>query len=213
MTDKWRFKSNTFASCNCDSNCGCQFNLPSTHGLCEFVEGGFIEEGYFNDVKLSGLKWAMMMKWPGEIPEGNGRAQFVIDQAASDEQREAIEKIITGEAGEPGSNHFSVFASTRTELLGTLFSSIEYEIDMANRTALLEVPGVIRASGKPIMNDFTNEPFHIALSRPAGSFEFTYAEIGSGTASVSGQLPIELDGTYAQFCVHNYDQNGLVAAA
>jgi hypothetical protein len=74
---------------------------------------------------------------------------------------------------------------------------------MDNRTALLEVPGVIKASSEPIMNDFTNEPFHIALSRPTGSFDLTYAQIGSGTAKASGQLPIELDGTYAQFCVHN----------
>lgn len=210
MTDKWLFKSKTFASCNCAANCGCQFNLPSTHGVCEFVQGGIVEEGYFNGIDLTGVKWALMMKWPGEIPEGNGRAKIVIDSAASDEQRQAVLKIISGEVGEPGSNHFSVFGSTRSELLDTLISPITYEIDLENRTALLEVPSVIKAAGAPIMNDFTNEPFHIALSRPKGSFEFTYAEIGAGHATVTGELPIELNGTYAQFCVHNYDQNGLV---
>jgi hypothetical protein len=110
MADKWLFKINSFATCHCPSNCGCQFNLPSTFGVCEFIQGGLLEEGYFNDVKLSGLKWALMMKWPGEIPEGNGCAQIVIDQAASAKQREAMEKIISGDTGEPGSTHFSVFA-------------------------------------------------------------------------------------------------------
>ena len=35
MPDKWLFKSETYDNCNCDINCGCQFNVPSTHGYCE----------------------------------------------------------------------------------------------------------------------------------------------------------------------------------
>ena len=48
------------------------------------------------------------------------------------------------------------------------------------------MPGLIKATGKLIINEFDGEPFHIALARPIGSFEFTYAEIGSGSVSVSG---------------------------
>jgi hypothetical protein len=36
-----------------------------------------------------------------------------------------------------------------------------------------------------MINEFTGQPFHIALARPCGSFEFTYAEIGLGTTSVT----------------------------
>ena len=42
MSDNWMIRSNTFGNCNCDTNCGCQFNVPSTHGFCQFVEGGHI---------------------------------------------------------------------------------------------------------------------------------------------------------------------------
>jgi len=198
MSDQWMIKSQTFGNCNCAANCGCQFNLPSTNGFCQFVEAGHIEEGYFNDVSLTGLNWAFMMIWPGEIADGNGRELIVIDERANDEQREALRKIIIGEAGEPGSNHFSVFGSTCSEVLDPVYATINLEIDIDSRTASLEVPGMI---------------IHIALSRPSGSFEFTYAEIGAGSASVTGPLPMELDGSYAQFCIHHYDQDGLVAAA
>ena len=130
-----------------------------------------------------------------------------------DEQREALRKIIIGEAGEPGSNHFSVFGSTCSEVLDPVYAPIDLKLDIDNRTASLEVPGIIKASGTPIINEFDGQPFHIALSRPSGSFEFTYAEIGTGSASVTGPLAMELDASYAQFCIHHYDQDGLVAAA
>ena len=35
MADQWVFKSETYDNCNCAMNCGCQFNLPSTHGYCQ----------------------------------------------------------------------------------------------------------------------------------------------------------------------------------
>jgi hypothetical protein len=212
MTDKWMFKSQTFANCNCAANCGCQFNLPSTNGFCNFVEAGHLEEGYFNDIPLAGLNWAFMIKWPGEIVGGNGREQIIIDERANDAQRDALFKIISGASGKPGSNHFSVFGSTCSEVLKPIYAPITYRIDIDSRTASLEIPGMIKATGTPMINPFDNQPFHIALSRPKGSFEFTYAEIGSGTSSVAGPMAMELAGSYAQFCIHHFNQDGLVAA-
>jgi hypothetical protein len=212
MTDLWTIKSRSFASCNCAANCGCQFNLPSTYGFCQFVAGGIIEDGHFNDTDLTGLNWCYMMIWPGEIVEGNGRKLIVLDERANDAQREAILKIVNGEAGAPGSNHFSVFGSTCSETLDPVTAQINLDVDIENRKASLTVPGMIDATGTPIINEFDGSAFHVALARPSGSFEFTYAEIGSGNASVKGPLEMELDGTYAQFNIHHYDQDGLVAA-
>lgn len=213
MADKWMIKSQTYGNCNCAANCGCQFNLPSTHGFCQFVEGGVLEEGYFNDISLKGLKWAFMIIWPGEIAEGNGRELIIIDETANADQREALRKIILGEVGEPGSNHFSVFNSTCSEVLEPVYAPIHFAIDIDGRSASLEIPGMVKATGAAIINAFDGSTFDIALSRPSGSFEFTYANIGAGTASVTGALPMELDGTYAQYCILHYDQDGLVAAA
>ena len=213
MTDSWHFYSQTFGNCNCAANCGCQFNVPSTHGFCQFVEGGHISDGVFNGVDISGLNWAFTMIWPGEIAEGNGKRQIIIDERADDAQREAIEKIVSGEVGVPGGNHFSVFGSTCAEFVETAYLPIECEIDIAARKARLAVPGLIEARGEPIVDEFSGDEFHIALARPKGSFEFTYAEIGSGTSSVQGELAMNLEGSYGQFCEHNYNQDGLIVAA
>ncbi len=84
MPDQWLFKSETYDNCNCAVNCGCQFNLPSTYGYCQSAFVGNVVEGHFNDTPLAGLNWAGLYKWPGEIAEGNGQRQIVIDERADE---------------------------------------------------------------------------------------------------------------------------------
>ena len=115
MSDQWEFKSHTYDNCNCSVSCGCQFNEPTTHGNCHFAYVGTVVDGHFNDTPLSNLNWALICKFPGEIAEGNGRRQIVIDERADDAQRKALKTIISGEACKPLSNHFSVFGSLCTE--------------------------------------------------------------------------------------------------
>jgi hypothetical protein len=191
-------------------NCGCQFNLPSTHGYCQSAFVGNIVEGYFNDTLIAGLNWAGLYKWPEEIKDGNGRRQIVIDERANEAQRIALETIISGETCKPLSNLFSVFASTCSEFCETLFLPIHLEADLELRTARVEIPGVMRSSGRPMINEFDGQPFHIALARPSGSFEFTYAEIGLGRTSVVGDMEMAFQDSYAHFCVHHFNQDGLV---
>jgi hypothetical protein len=210
MNDEWLFKSETYDNCNCAVNCGCQFNLPSTHGFCQSAFVGNIVEGHFNDVPLVGLNWAALYKWPGEIKDGNGKRQIVIDERADDDQRAALETILSGEACEPLSNLFSVFASTCSEFCETLFLPIDLEMDMGLRTARVDIAGVMNSTGRPIINEFNGEPFHIALARPSGSFEFTYAEIGQGTTMVTGNMNMAFEGSWAHYCVHHFNQDGLV---
>ena len=210
MTDQWVFKSETYANCNCAVNCGCQFNLPSTHGYCQSAFVGSIVDGHFNDTPLEGLKWAGLYKWPGEIAEGNGQRQIVIDERADEAQRTALETIISGEACTALSNMFSVFASACSEVCETLFLPIDLEANLELRTARVDIPGVMKSSGKPIINEFNGQPFHVALARSSGSFEFTYAEIGLGTTSVTGGLEMAFEDSWAHYCVHHFNQDGLI---
>ena len=210
MADQWLFKSESYDNCNCAINCGCQFNLPSTYGYCQSAYVGEIVAGYFPDTPLVGLNWAALYRWPGEIAEGHGRRQIIIDKRADEAQRVALETIISGEACPPLSNAFAVFGSTCTEFCKTLFLPIELEADFDNQTATAHIPGVKKSNGKTMIHDFSGEPFHIALARPSGSFEFTYANLGLGTTSVTGEVEMAFEDTYAQFLVHHFNQDGLV---
>ena len=149
---------------------------------------------------------------PGEIKDLNGKRQIIIDERANEAQRIALEAIISGNAGKPLSNAFSVFASTCVDFCQTLFLPIDLDADLEGRTARVEIPGILKSKASPKINEFTGEPFHIALARPSGSFEFTYAEIGSGTTSVTGDMEMAFEDTWAHFCIHHFDQDGLVRA-
>ena len=148
--------------------------------------------------------------WPGEIAEGNGTRLIVIDERADEAQRTALETIISGEACAPMSNVFSVFGSLCSGLIETLFLPINLQADFELRTATVDIPGVMKSSGRPMINEFNGKPFHIALARPNDSIEFTYAEIGLGTTSVTGKMEMAFEDSYAQYCIHHFHQDGLI---
>src|SRR5687768_6800035 len=124
-----------FTNCNCNWGCPCQFGSPTTHGHCEAVASGHIEEGNFNDTKIDGLNWALLLQWPGEIADGNGKEQAIIDERADADQREALRKILYGESTTPMATHFHVFSTTMSEVLDPIYAPITLSIDVDGRTA------------------------------------------------------------------------------
>ena len=130
MADRWMIRGTEFANCNCAWGCPCQFGAKSTHGHCETVMSGHIEEGDFNDTSVDGLDWAALMYWPGEVAEGNGTQQVIIDERADPAQREALRKILHGESTAPGATHFFVYNSMMSTVLDTLYAPIELSIDV-----------------------------------------------------------------------------------
>src|SRR5262245_3661959 len=168
-----------------------------------------VEEGRFNGVRLDGLAFIMLLQWPGEIAQGNGRCQWIVDERAKPEQREAIGKILRGESTTPGATHFYVFASTMREMLDTIYAPIECEIDVDKRTARVHVPDLVDSRGTPIVDPHSGQEFRAGISLPNG-FEYTYAEMGSGTTSARADLAFELKDSYGQFHELHMNQDGVI---
>lgn len=210
MADKWMLRGVEYTNCNCAYGCPCQFNSPSTHGCCEAVTCGIIEEGFFNDIRLDGLNWALLLKWPGEIAAGNGKEQAIIDEKADHAQRGALTKILYGESTAPGSTHFFVFNSTMSEVKDPLFTRIELSIEVDARKAKLNIPGIVESTGEPMINPFSGEPSSARINLPNG-FEYTVAEIGSGkTKSTAEGLELDLDSSHGQFNILHMNQDGVI---
>jgi hypothetical protein len=60
-----------------------------------------VTEGHFDGVDLAGTKWAAIVHWPKALHDGNGTLEALIDEGASDEQRNALGQILTGQVGGP----------------------------------------------------------------------------------------------------------------
>ncbi len=209
MADQWMVRGVEYGNCNCAYGCPCQFNSPTTNGNCEAVVTGHIDEGHFGDTKLDGLNWAMLVWWPGEIADGNGRQQAIIDERADDDQREALRKILHGEATKPGATHFFVYNSTMSEVLDPIFAPIELEIDVDARSARVNVPGLVESRGSPIVDPNTGDEHRARINLPNG-FEYTVAEMGSGTTKATAGIELDLSNSYGQFNVLHMNQDGVI---
>jgi hypothetical protein len=209
MADTWMIKGKEYVNCNCNVGCPCQFNSPTTHGFCEAAAGIVIDEGHFNDIRLNGFRVVYLIHWPGEIAKGQGRRQLIIDERADAKQRQAIEKIVSGQSTKPGATHFYVFDSTVSERLETLFKPIDMEIDINARRARITVKGLVELHGDPLIDPFSKQETRRGIHLPTG-FEYTYAEVASGRSNVTAGITLDLKDTHAQFCELHMNQDGVI---
>jgi hypothetical protein len=170
---------------------------------------GHIEEGTFNETQLDGLDWVLLVQWPGEIAEGNGTEQVIIDERADTDQRESLRKILHGESTTPGATHFFVYNSTMSTVLDTLYAPIELSIDVEGRTAKLKIGDLVESVGAPIISKFSGEPVRSRIDLPGG-FEYTVAEMGNGNTTSRAGISLDLENSYGQFNVLHMNQDGVI---
>lgn len=205
----WSFMGPELITCNCAWGCPCQFNSLPTNGNCVAFGATRIDTGHFGKVKLDGLKWAMVVAWPGPIHLGNGKMQIVIDEGANPEQRKALDAIARGKETVEGGTYMQVFSTTITEWLPTLFKPIEFEFDMGKRAGRIAIPGVGNSTAEPIRNPVTGAEHRAKVVLPDG-FEYTEAEYASGTTKTTGDIPLDYKGTHAHFAMVHMGTNGLI---
>lgn len=208
---EWSMQGTFMTNCNCSYGCPCQFNSLPTHGDCRAYGFMQIEQGKFGDVPLDGLRWGIMAAWPGAIHEGNGTLQAIVDQRADAKQRAALEAVSHGKETEPGTLIWQVFSTTMTNVLPTLVKNIELSIDMNKRSARVNVAGVVEGRADPIKNPVTGQDHVARITLPRG-FEYTEAEIVSGTGRTSDEAGIALDfsATHSHLARVHWTTHGVV---
>ncbi|MDO8545372.1 MAG: DUF1326 domain-containing protein [Opitutaceae bacterium] len=208
---EWSMDVTFVANCNCAFGCPCQFNSDPTDGTCRAYGFAQIEKGRFGEVPLDGLRWGILASWPGAIHEGNGTFQTIVDERANPDQRAAIEAVSHGKETEPGTLIWQVFSTTVTKVLPTLVKNIELSIDLSRRSARVRVPGVIEAGAAPIKNPVTGQEHHATIRLPNG-FEYTEAEVVSGTGKTLGasEIKLDFDGTHAHLARVRWSTHGVV---
>ena len=210
MSDQWMIRGTEFENCNCAWGCPCQFGAKSTQGHCEAFMAGHVEEGNFNDTSLDGLNYASLMYWPGEVHEGNGTQQVIIEERADPAQREALRKILHGESTTPGATHFWFYNAMTSTVLDTLYAPIDLSIDVDQRTASLTIDGLVESHGTPLPRPPSGGlPNRIRLNMPDGP-RYIYAEMGNGNTTARAGIDLDFTDSYCQFNVVHMNQDGLI---
>jgi hypothetical protein len=103
-TASWAITGRYFETCSCDFVCPCiltQMTAQPTKGSCTFAMAMHIETGSFDGVALGGIPFIVLGLTPGPMSQGNWSVGLVVDEVASDGQRDAITAIASGAAGGP----------------------------------------------------------------------------------------------------------------
>ena len=206
---KWTIHGREFANCNCSYGCPCQFNALPTHGNCWAVVGIQIDHGFHGSTRLDGLRLAGIFRYPKAIHQGNGEALPIVDKRASEAQRNALLRIMSGKDTKPGATMFQVFASMLSKVHDPVFADIDFAVDIDKRRAHLKIPGYVEQRGEPILNPVTGSEHRVRIGM-VGGFEYKEAEIGRGWTRATGPIAYELADSYGQFAELHLCQDGII---
>ena len=151
---KWRATVQNIVACNCNWGCPCAFDAPPTFAHCEGVVGHRVVTGTYGSLTLNGLKWVLVVRWPGAIHERNGRGVVFLDVNARGSKREALEAIATGRAGGP----IGIFMSTVNAGLEVREAKIDFKLH--GEKSFVRVADVVDVALEPILNSVTKAPHY-----------------------------------------------------
>jgi hypothetical protein len=100
----WNLAGTFYENCSCDAICPCTWSnmeRAATNDDCRAALLFDIESGDVDGVDVSGTSLLMVIQTPPMMLEGNWKAGLVIDDAASDEQVEALGSVFSGALGGP----------------------------------------------------------------------------------------------------------------
>ncbi|WP_044475895.1 DUF1326 domain-containing protein [Rhodococcus aetherivorans] len=167
---RWHLKGQWFDICSCILPCGCTMAQPPTDGVCYGTLVYQIDEGYFGELDLSGLTVVTI----GEIKSENlwdsskpveGIYDLIIDERADTDQRDALERLWTGQEGG--------WIANLVGLLGTVrqleFAPIECRIEGDLARWSIDVPGRVSGAVDALSGPTTPPGQRVQTFNPPGS--------------------------------------------
>ena len=172
---QWTMRGEYMESCNCDYLCPCIYTNPQgpvTYDHCTAALVFRIDAGSYDNTKLDGLKFALVIRSGKVMADGNWIFAGVVDERADDAQRQALAAIVGGQAGGPPA---IIRENLVSDFRGVEFKPIEFTLDGLKRSTVIsdvlsfEIEGVAsrNRSGEPFYIDNTAHPANgrLALAR------------------------------------------------
>ncbi len=204
---KWFLQGKWLEYCSCDYGCPCESMAPPTQGHCDGAIAMKIDEGYYGGVRLDGQLIAATFYFPRAIHHGGGHMQPILEQRSTDEQREAMFAILSGE-GQPEGTIFNIFSMIIEHHHDPLYLPMEFDWDVDKRRARISVPGVVTSSTVPIRNPVTDKEEQIRTVLPDG-WVFYEAQVASGTAKGIGDIKFDFSQRHSSLAHFAFDNNGM----
>jgi hypothetical protein len=114
-----------FENCNCDVVCPCGASnmfLSATYDRCRVLLAFHIDEGEIDGTDVSGKCVALFADTPAQMTEGGWRVGAFLDASASEEQRDKLMAVFSGQQGGAP----ALFAPLMGEMLGVEVAPIVF---------------------------------------------------------------------------------------
>ena len=142
----WNIKGSFFENCNCELLCRAHihFSKLCDHERCIGHWAFHFDEGRYGETPLDGLNAFVLGDSPRVMAEGNWTQAIYIDERASGQQRDVVERILTGRAG----GTWAKLAPLVGKRMPTRFVRITYRRE--GKRWSMTVEGVAEAFAEPI---------------------------------------------------------------
>jgi len=182
-SEKWRLKGQYFENCNCEILCPCVLPVSPgapTEGHCDVGLAFHIEEGDSSGVALDGLNFVVAAYTPETMGAGNWTTAFYVDERASEEQRHALDRILSGDIGGPMERWMGLTSDFR----GTKYCAITFESEGDKWRVVIpdvmdfNIEGIRSGSRREVMRlENTGHPVSSTLALARGTAS-TYTDHG-----------------------------------
>lgn len=203
----WSIEGRWVEYCSCDMGCPCESMANPTQGHCTGVIAFIIDKGHCDGVSLDGMKVAATFYFPRAIHHGDGHMQPILEDTVSEEQKDAIFYILSGE-DQPIGTMFQIFSIIVEHHHDPIMAKLDMEIDVKARSARIEVPQSLRARSESIRNPVTDEEHRILTVLPDG-WVFHEGEGAVGHTKSIGDLKFELDRSHSSLAYVAWGPNGV----
>jgi hypothetical protein len=131
-------------ACSCNVNCPCWIGEDPDLGECFAIVAYGIERGQIRELDVSGLSLVLICHIPGNVLAGNWQVVALVDESATQEQRDALLAAFTGKLGGPLGDLWTALIG---EVKGVEFVPITHEVD--GGSGILRIPGLVETEMEP----------------------------------------------------------------
>ena len=194
---KWTIEGRYVEYCNCEVACPRSSMGDPSSGDCTGLFAFKIDNGHCGAVRLDDLTVVVTFYFPRALHYGRGVVQPFIDERADQDQRDALLYILSGE-DQPVGTVFQIISGIAETIGDPIFAKIDFEWDLKERRAKVEISNVVRAYSEPTRNPVTGKEHRLITTHPNG-WIFREAENLSGFAKGRGLIKFNLFRRHSSF--------------
>ena len=202
----WSIEGRYVEYCSCDFGCPCESMADPTHGQCTGAVAFIVDKGHCEDVSLDGMKVVATFYFPRAIHHGGGNLQPILEDTITDEQKEAIFYILSGE-DQPVGTMFRIFSVIVEHFHDPVLARIDFEVDVKKRKARIEVPQLLRTRASRFEARHHKE--HRILTMLPDGWVFHEAEAAGGSAKSMVAVRLDLAAATSSMAYVAWGPNGL----